>query len=93
MSSAWYVCMTGPVDSAPVSITFVPHPTNFRHPQHVRLHPVMPYFCFIPTVEKPFEIEPGKPWVSRYRIVAEDGEPDAKKLDSVQRAFAAEKSS
>ncbi len=83
-----WVCMTGPIKAAPVSMTFVPHPTNFRYPQHVRLHPKMPYFCFIPTVEKPFKIEPGKPWVSRYRIVAEDGEPNAGKLDAVQRAFA-----
>lgn len=86
-----WVCMTGEIDTAPVSITFVPHPTNFRYPQHVRLHPDMPYFCFIPTVEKPFQIYPGKPWVSRYRIIAEDGEPDAAKLNAVQRAFALEK--
>lgn len=85
-----WVCMTGPVDDAPVSLTLIPHPANFRHPQHVRLHPSMPYFCFIPTVEEPFQIEPGKPWVSRYRIIAEDGEPDAARLDSVQRVFAGE---
>ena len=83
-----WVCMMGPVDGASVAITLIPHPANVRHPQHVRLHPKMPYFCFIPTVEKPFDIEPGKPWASRYRIVTEDGEPDTKKLDSVQRAFA-----
>ncbi|MFC1764301.1 PmoA family protein [Planctomycetota bacterium] len=86
-----WVCMTGAIDAAPVSITFVPHPTNFRHPQYVRLHPDMPYFCFIPTVEKPFDIEPGKPLVSRYRIIAEDGEPDTAKLNAVQQAFALEK--
>ena len=27
-----WVCMSGAIDSAPASITFVPHPTNFRHP-------------------------------------------------------------
>lgn len=86
-----WVCMTGPVDAVPVSITLIPHPTNFRHPQHVRLHPKMPYFCFIPTVDEPFEIAPGDaPWVSRFRIIAEDGEPDAKKLDAAQQAFAGE---
>ena len=85
-----WVCMSGPVDAAPVSITLIPHPTNFRHPQHVRLHPAMPYFCFIPTVEEPFQIEPGKPWVSRYRIIAEDGAPNTAKLDAIQRAFAGE---
>ena len=86
-----WVCMTGEIDSAPVSITFVPHPTNFRHPQYVRLHPDMPYFCFLPTVKEAFTIEPGEPWVSRYRIVAEDGQPEAAELDAVQRAFSLEK--
>lgn len=70
-----WVSMTGKIDGAPASITFIPHPSNFRYPQPVRLHPKMPYFCFIPTAEKPFKIEPGTPWISRYRIVAEDGKP------------------
>ena len=86
-----WLSMTGPVDAAPVSITFVPHPSNFRYPQHVRLHPNIPYFCFIPTVEKPFKIEHGKPFVSRYRIVAEDGKPMTEKLDAIQRLYATEK--
>lgn len=86
-----WVCMTGAINGATVSITVVPHPTNFRHPQYVRLHPQMPYFCFTPAVEKPFKIEPGKPLISRYRIVAEDGEPDPAKFNIVQKAFAKEK--
>lgn len=84
-----WVCMAGAIDGAAVAVTLIPHPSNFRHPQHVRLHPEMPYFCFIPTVEKPFAIEPGKPWVSRYRIVVGDGEPEPAELDAAQRAFAA----
>lgn len=86
-----WVCMTGPVDGAAVSITMIPHPTNFRYPQHVRLHPKMPYFCFIPTVEAPFRIEPGTPWISRYRILAEDGEPDVAALNEVLKLFASDK--
>jgi hypothetical protein len=85
-----WVCMTGKIDGAPASITVVPHPGNIRHPQHVRLHPDMPYFCFIPTVEMPLKIEPGEPLVSRFRIVAEDGKPDATALDAVQQSFALE---
>ena len=85
-----WVCMAGPIDGAPVAITIVPHPTNFRHPQHVRLHPNMPYFCFIPTVEEGFQIKPGKAWVSRYRIVAQDGDPNPAKLNEIQKAFAVE---
>jgi hypothetical protein len=59
-----------------------------RHPQHVRLHPNMPYFCFIPTVEEAFQITPEKSWVSRYRIVVSDGDPNPEELNKIQRAFA-----
>ena len=87
-----WVCMTGQIDKDPVSITFIPHPTNFRYPQHVRLHPKMPYFCFIPTVEEPFEIKAGKPWISRYRILPQDGKPDPKKLFQHQIDYSTESS-
>lgn len=83
-----WVCMSGPIDGEPVAISLLPHPGNFRHPQHVRLHPSMPYFCFIPTVEESFQITPDKPWVSRYRIVVQDGEPNPEDLNTIQKAFA-----
>ncbi len=85
-----WVSMAGRIDSAPVSITLIPHPTNFRYPQHVRLHPKMPYFCFIPTVEKSFQIKPGQTWTSRYRIIVKDEEPKPEILNAIQSAFAAE---
>lgn len=86
-----WVSIGGLVDKAPVAITFIPRPSNFRYPQHVRLHPKMPYFCFIPTVEEPFEIKPGTAWISQYRIVVQDGEPDADKLNALQKEYAGEK--
>ncbi len=82
-----WVCMTGPINGEPVAITLIPHPSNFRHPQHVRLHPNMPYFCFIPTVDEPFQIKPGKIYVSRFRIVAEDGKPDVERLKKIQTDY------
>ena len=83
-----WVCMTGKIDQASVSITLIPHPSNFRHPQHVRLHPDMPYFCYAPMVNERFMIAPGKPLISRFRIIAEDGEPDAGILNSIQKVYA-----
>jgi Methane oxygenase PmoA len=44
-------------------------PKNFRAPQHVRIHPNKPYFCFAPMVEGPFKIEPGQKYKSRYRYL------------------------
>ncbi|MEM0895364.1 MAG: PmoA family protein [Verrucomicrobiota bacterium] len=87
-----WVCMTGPIDGQPVSITLIPHSSNFRHPQHVRLHPNMPYFCFIPTVEEEFQIRPGENYVSRFRAVAEDGSPDVARLKEIHGAYGAESS-
>ena len=80
-----WVCMSGPVDGAPVSITLIPYPSNLRHPQHVRLHPDMPYFCFTPTVKEPFTIKPVKPLISRYLIVVHDGQPDPQQINTIQK--------
>ena len=84
-----WVCMTGKIAKSPVSITLIPHPSNFRHPQYVRLHPDMPYFCFSPMVKQSFKIEPEKPLTSRFRIIAADGEPEFVKLNAIQKDYAA----
>ena len=54
-------------------VTIMDHPDNFCFPQPVRLHPYMPYFCFAPAVLGSFDIEAGKPHVSRYRFCVHDG--------------------
>ncbi len=68
-----WVVLCGPVEGAACGVLALDHPTNFRFPQPVRLHPTMPYFCFTPAVLGSFTIEPGKVYVSRYRFVAYDG--------------------
>jgi hypothetical protein len=64
------------------------HPDNFRSPQPVRLHPNMPYFSLVPQQLGEFAIEPGKPYVSRFRFVVTDGAPDAAFLEACYRAYA-----
>lgn len=64
------------------------HPDNFRSPQPVRLHPNMPYFSLVPQQLGEFAIEPGKPYVSRYRFVVTDGAPDSAFLEACYRAYA-----
>ncbi|HEY2156901.1 MAG TPA: PmoA family protein [Isosphaeraceae bacterium] len=83
-----WVDLHGNVDGRPCGVAILGHPSNFRFPQPVRLHPNMPYFCFAPMVLGEFEIEPGKPYVSRYRIVVHDGPPDPKLLDRLWDDFA-----
>lgn len=59
------------------------HPSNFRFPQPVRIHPDMPYFCFSPMVQDSFYLRKGEIYESSYRIVTHDGEPDAAMLDNI----------
>jgi hypothetical protein len=68
--------MHGPVDGQECGVVVMNHPENFRYPQWVRLHPSKPYFVFAPMVNKPFTIEPGKPYISKFRYLLHDGTPD-----------------
>jgi hypothetical protein len=83
-----WVVMHGRVDGESCGIVAMGHPKNFRHPQPVRLHPKMPYFCFAPMVAGDFQIEPGKPYVSQYRFVTFDGEPDLERIEKMWKAYA-----
>ncbi|MEM1356798.1 MAG: PmoA family protein [Bacteroidota bacterium] len=62
----------------------LPHPENFRWPQPVRVHPTLPYFSVSPVVEEGFVIAPGETYLSRFRVVVFDGEPDAEVLEEVK---------
>jgi len=75
--------MYGETEKGVAGVAILDHPDNFRHPQPVRVHPSMPYFCLAPMVEAAMLIAPGKIYQSRYRIVTFDGEPDTKRLDSM----------
>jgi hypothetical protein len=68
--------------------TVLGHPDNFRAPQPVRLHPNMPYFSFAPQQLGDFSIEPGKPYVARFRFIVTDGAPDRAFLDACWQGYA-----
>lgn len=71
----------GKVNGQFAGIAILQHPSNFRFPQPVRLHPNKPYFSVAPAVLGGFTIEQGTPYVSKYRIVLHDGKPDPRELD------------
>jgi hypothetical protein len=83
-----WVDLHGEADGAMAGVAILDHPSNYRFPQPVRLHPNKPYFCFAPMVLGEFAIEPGKPYVSRYRIIVHDGPPDPKLLDRLWDDYA-----
>lgn len=82
-----WVAMYGKVDGETCGIAAIAHPTNRHAPQPVRLHPEMPYFCYAPMIAGEFKLEPGKPYDSRFRFVAFDGEPDAKAITALREDF------
>lgn len=70
----------GKVDGDLCGVVILCHPSNFRAPQPVRVHPTEPFFCYAPQQGGAMEIVPGKPYQARYRIIVADGEPDAAAL-------------
>ncbi len=82
-----WVSMFGKIDGATSGMAVLSHPANFRHPQPVRLHPTMPYFCFAPMVEGEFQIEPGQTYRLRYRYVVHQGKPDPEVIENHWQQF------
>jgi len=87
-SRARWVEMNGEVEDAPRGLVVLGHPENFHAPQHVRLHPKMPYFCFAPMVAGEFTIEPGGTYTSRYRVISFDGDSNATRANQQWNDYA-----
>jgi hypothetical protein len=54
----------------------------------MRLHPDEPFFCFAPIQLGDWSIEPGKPYVAKYRFVAFDGPPDKAEIERLWNDYA-----
>lgn len=83
-----WTAMYGETEQGVAGVAILDHPDNFRHPQPVRVHPSMPYFCLAPMVEGAFFIAPDQHYVSKYRVVTFDGEPDTKALNALWTDYA-----
>jgi hypothetical protein len=82
-----WVAIYGPVDGQVCGVVVMNHPDNFRYPQWVRLHPSKPYFVYAPMVDEPFSIKPGKPYVSKFRYLTFDDEPDLELIEKVWKEW------
>jgi hypothetical protein len=80
--------ISGAVDGQLTGMAILCHPDNFRAPQPMRIHPTEPFFCYAPSQLGPWEIAPGKPYISRYRFVVHDGPPDKAELDRLWNDYA-----
>jgi hypothetical protein len=83
-----WVHMGGQVDGAPTGMVILIHPDNFRFPQPLRLNPKNPQLCVAPSQDGDWAIEPGKPYISRYRILVVDGSADANWINQQWDAYA-----
>ena len=54
----------------------------------MRLHPSEPFFCFAPSQEGDWSIQPGDAYVSRYRFIVVDGPPDKARFDGYWMEYA-----
>lgn len=87
-TKARWVYLGGEVDGALTGISVLIHPSNFRFPQPLRLNPKNPQLCVAPSQDGEWSIEPGKPYVSQYRLLVFDGKPDANWLEDQWQSFA-----
>ena len=78
----------GKLDGAVSGTAILGHPDNFRAPQPMRLHNNMPYMSYVPQSLGEFAIEPGRPYVARFRFVVFDGAADRAKIDAWWNGFA-----
>jgi len=86
-TKAKWVLASGKIGGAETSVGFFCHPSNFRFPQPLRIHPDEPFFNWAVPQGGDFSIEPGKPYVARYRYVVADGKRSAEQMTADWTAY------
>ena len=82
---ARWVDVWGKIDNSTAGATVFSHPSNFRYPQAIRVHPQMPYFVYSPVVDGAFTLAPNQTYRSLYRYYVHADGPDTsfiKKLET-----------
>ena len=87
-SHARWVDAWGKLDDVVAGVTVFNHPENFRYPQAIRVHPVMPYWAFSPVVDGPFYIAPRAYYKSKFRYYVHEGEPSLGVIETFFKQWA-----
>lgn len=82
--------MGGKVEGSDCGMAVLAHPSNFRAPEPIRVHPSEPFLNFAPSQAGDFEIRPGSVYRARYRILVFDGLPDKAAIDEAWNDYAGE---
>ncbi len=83
-----WVDMHGKIGGTPAGVCIMDHPSNYRSPQPVRIHPSMPYYCFAPMVLGEFQLAPEEMYRSSYRFMAHQGMPDTTQINQQWEVYA-----
>jgi hypothetical protein len=62
-------------------VILLAHPSNFRFPEPMRIHPTEPFFCWSPQQAGDFTLPPRGVHAMRYRILVADGTHDPKTIE------------
>jgi hypothetical protein len=87
-TKAKWVHLGGLLEGNSAGIAVLIHPENFRFPQGLRLNPKNPQLCVAPSQDGDWEILPGKPFVSRYRVIVADRPADAATIEAQWNDYA-----
>lgn len=85
---ARWCAMAGLVHGEQAGLAVLGHPGNFRAPQPVRINPETPYFVYAPVQLDTMVIEPGEPYVARYRFITFDGKTNPTLLNRLWNDYA-----
>lgn len=85
---ARWVDASGKIDEGIAGATVFNHPSNFRYPQAIRVHPTMPYWAYAPVVDGPFFIAPGAFYRSKFRYYVHDGKASPEVIEKLYAAWA-----
>ncbi|SKA96121.1 Methane oxygenase PmoA [Prosthecobacter debontii] len=87
-TKAKWVRMSGDVEGQETGLAILIHPDNFRFPQPLRLNPKNPQLCIAPSQDGDWSIQPGQPYVSKYRLIIRDGASDPLALEKDWQSYA-----
>ena len=75
--------MNGLIDGKKAGVAILGHPSNFRYPEPIRIHPTMPYYCVAPMVGQAFVIPPNGAFQATYTYLSYDGAVPVEALDEL----------
>lgn len=73
----------GLIDGKNAGLAMLGHPSNFRYPEPIRIHPSMTYFCIAPMVGERFYVAPNDSFHGNYTLISFDGALPVSLLDKI----------